>query len=90
MRDSVPGMTVADEYIRRMESAADPKEEGVAICVETMQRLRQMPGVSGIHIMPVMWESITPRLVEEAGLLPRVPPPCEEAAAKTAVEGQPQ
>ncbi|HEY3379069.1 MAG TPA: methylenetetrahydrofolate reductase [Armatimonadota bacterium] len=71
MRDNVPGMRIADEYIARMSAAADPKEEGVAICVETIKRLREMPGVSGIHLMPVMWESITPRIVEEAGLLPR-------------------
>lgn len=79
MKEEVPGMSIADEYIKRMESAQDPKEEGVAICVETMKRLREIPGVSGIHIMPVMWESITPRLVEEAGLLPRPEPmPVEE------------
>ena len=71
MKDEVPGMSIADEYIERMESAADPKEEGVAICVETIKRLKETPGVSGVHIMPVMWESITPRLVEEAGLSPR-------------------
>lgn len=71
MKAHVPGMRIADEYIVRMQSATDPKEEGVTICVEIMERLRQTPGVSGIHIMPVMWESITPRLVEEAGLLPR-------------------
>jgi methylenetetrahydrofolate reductase (NADPH) len=71
MRDNVPGMRIADEYLARMKDAADPKEEGVAICTETIRRLRAMPGVSGVHIMPVMWESITPRIVEEAGLLPR-------------------
>ena len=74
MRESVPGMSIADEYIKRMESAADPKEEGAAICVETMKRLRDIPGVKGVHIMPVMWESITPRIVEEAGFLPRPKP----------------
>ncbi len=80
MKESVPGMSIADEYIKRMESAADPKEEGIAICVETMKRLREIPGVRGIHIMPVMWESITGRLVQEAGLLPRpVPSPIEES-----------
>jgi methylenetetrahydrofolate reductase (NADPH) len=78
MKEEVPGMSIADEYIKRMESAQDPKEEGVAICVETIKRLRETPGVSGVHIMPVMWESITPRLVEEAGLLPRPEPSPEE------------
>lgn len=71
MKESVPGMSIADEYISRMGSAEDPKEEGVAIAVETVKRLHETPGVSGVHIMPVMWESITPRIVEEAGLLPR-------------------
>jgi methylenetetrahydrofolate reductase (NADPH) len=79
MRDNVPGMRVEPEYIKRMESAAEPKEEGVAMCVEIMKRLREIEGVKGIHIMPVMWESITPTLVEQAGLLPRpLPSPLED------------
>ena len=84
MKNDVPGMSIADEYIKRMESAADPKEEGVAMCVETIRRLREIPGVSGVHIMPVMWESITPRLVEEAGLLPRPAPKVAEILAEPA------
>ena len=82
MKESVPGMSVADEYIKRMKSAEDPKVEGVAICVETMKRIRDIAGVSGIHIMPVMWESITPSLVEGAGLLPRPVPSIEEVSAE--------
>ncbi len=89
MKEEVPGVSIADEYIKRMESVAGDKErsqeEGVAICVETMKRLRETPGVKGIHMMPVMWESITPRLVEEAGLLPRPEPaPVEEPAPEPA------
>jgi 5,10-methylenetetrahydrofolate reductase len=69
MREKVPGMRVADEYVSRMESATDPKETGVAICLEIIAQLRQIPGVRGVHLMPVKWESIVPRLVEEAGLI---------------------
>jgi methylenetetrahydrofolate reductase (NADPH) len=71
MRDNVPGMRIAGEYIARMKNAADPKEEGVAICIEIIHSLREIQGVSGVHLMPVLWESITPRVVSEAGLLPR-------------------
>jgi len=85
MKEEVPGVRIADEYIKRMESAQDPKEEGVAMCVEIMKQLMEIPGVSGIHIMPVMWESITPRLVEEAGLLPRPEPAPLEDSTKTEV-----
>ncbi|MFQ3550070.1 MAG: methylenetetrahydrofolate reductase [Armatimonadota bacterium] len=71
MKESVPGMRIADEYIDRMKSAEDPKEEGIKICVEIIKTLREIDGVHGVHIMPVMWESITARIVEESGLLPR-------------------
>jgi len=92
MRDNVPGMRIADEYFKRMKSAVDPKEEGVKICVETIMRLKEIPGVRGVHIMPVMWESITPRIVEESGLLPR-PQIChsectEESAFGTTKEAE--
>ena len=85
MNEEVPGMSIADEYIERMRSAEEPKEEGVAMCAEIIKTVAQIPGVKGVHIMPVMWESITARLVEEAGLLPRpVPPPIEEEVAEPA------
>lgn len=71
MKTEVPGMRVPDEIIVRMEKAADPKEEGVAICAEIIDHIRNIKGVAGVHIMPVMWESITPTVVEKAGLLPR-------------------
>jgi methylenetetrahydrofolate reductase (NADPH) len=88
MKEECPGMSIADEYIKRMQSARTRKEEGVAICVETIKRLRETPGVSGVHIMPVMWESITPRLVEEAGLLPRPEPSPEEEIIEGEAEAQ--
>lgn len=92
MKESVPGVSIADEYIKRMESAGSDKEkvaaEGVAMCIEIMQQVKAIEGVRGIHIMPVMWESVTPRLVEGAGLLPRPQPrpePEPEPSAETAL-----
>jgi 5,10-methylenetetrahydrofolate reductase len=71
MRDYVSGVTVPDEVITRMEQAEDAKEEGVKIPLEIIEELKEMPGVHGIHIMAVGWESIVPEIVERAGLLPR-------------------
>jgi len=86
MKDEVPGMRVPEEFLKRMEAAEDPKEEGVNICAELIGQIRDIEGVAGVHIMPVMWESIMPTLVERAGLLPRPePPPMPEPANK---EGQ--
>jgi len=71
MKEKVAGMVVPDALVRRMESAADPQEEGIKICVEIINALRHIPGVRGVHIMPVGWESILPTIVERAGLFPR-------------------
>jgi 5,10-methylenetetrahydrofolate reductase len=71
MRDHVPGMRVPDPIVDRMRSASDPKKEGIAICLETIEQLRSMKGVRGIHLMPVAWESVVPEIVRSAGLYPR-------------------
>lgn len=71
MKESVAGLDIPDELVRRMENAEKAREEGVRICVELIQQIREIPGVRGVHIMAVAWESIVPRIVEEAGLLPR-------------------
>jgi methylenetetrahydrofolate reductase (NADPH) len=71
MKTKVSGMSVPDEVVERMKVAADPKREGIKICVESIERLRSMEGVHGIHIMAIGWEEIVPSLTEEAGLLPR-------------------
>jgi len=71
MRDYVSGVSVPDEVVKRMEDAKDPKKEGAKICVEIIERLKQIKGVKGIHIMAVAWEEVVPQIVEEAKLLPR-------------------
>lgn len=68
MKEELPGIRINDEYIQRMSHAAEPEKEGVAMAVEIIQSLRAIKGVRGIHLMPVMWESITQTIVKEAGL----------------------
>ncbi len=71
MKSEVAGMSIPDELITRMESAEDAKEEGIKICLEMIEKIKDIEGVSGIHLMPIGWESITPVILERAGLLPR-------------------
>ncbi len=71
MRDKVPGVNVPDEIVTRMEDAKDAREEGLKICLEIIEQIKDIPGVHGIHIMAVGWEDIVPTIVEKAGLLPR-------------------
>ena len=82
MRDSVPGMDVPDEIVNRMEAAgkgiedkkvraAALREEGIKLCVEQIQQMREIPGVAGVHIMAIEWEDAIATIAEKAGLLPR-------------------
>jgi len=73
MKKSVPGMDVPDELIERMKAAPKEKkaEEGINICIETIQRLREIEGIHGVHIMAIEWEEMVPEIVKRAGLFPR-------------------
>jgi methylenetetrahydrofolate reductase (NADPH) len=73
MKNKVPGMSVPDELIKRMAGVPKEKqpEEGIKICVETIQRLKEVKGVRGFHIMAIEWEQKVPEIVEAAGLYPR-------------------
>jgi methylenetetrahydrofolate reductase (NADPH) len=73
MKNKVPGMNVPDEMIKRMSGVPKDKqaEEGLKICVETIQRLKEVKGVAGFHIMAIEWEEKVPEIVERAGLYPR-------------------
>ena len=71
MRDYVSGVYIPDEFITRLEGAKSAKEEGVKMCLETVEQLKGIKGVHGIHIMAVAWEESVPGIVEGAKLLPR-------------------
>jgi methylenetetrahydrofolate reductase (NADPH) len=47
------------------------REEGIKICVELIQQLREIEGVAGVHIMAIEWEEAVGPIAEGAGLLPR-------------------
>ncbi|MBW1996517.1 MAG: methylenetetrahydrofolate reductase [Deltaproteobacteria bacterium] len=73
MKNRVPGMDVPDEVVKRMSGVPKEKqpEEGIKICVETIQRLKELEGVKGFHIMAIEWEEKVPEIVESSGLYPR-------------------
>jgi len=74
MKKNVPGMDVPDELIKRLEGAEKKKAEGINICLEVIEKVKKIEGVSGVHIMAVEWVEIVPEITERAGLLPRPTP----------------
>lgn len=71
MKKKVAGITIPDELITRLEKAQEPKKEGIKICVETIEALKRIKGVHGVHLMAIGWEEVVPEIVEQAGLMPR-------------------
>jgi methylenetetrahydrofolate reductase (NADPH) len=73
MKNRVPGMDVPDEVVARMSGVPKEKqpEEGINICVESIQRLKEVEGVRGFHVMAIEWEEKVPEIVERSGLYPR-------------------
>jgi methylenetetrahydrofolate reductase (NADPH) len=75
----VPGVVVPKSILDRMEAAdkaGNAQEEGVQIALELVRKIKgyEKQGIHGLHIMPVGWEDIVPRIVTEAGLLKKAAP----------------
>jgi methylenetetrahydrofolate reductase (NADPH) len=71
MHDNIPGIEVDDATFARMEGleGSDAKAAGVGIAVDVIHRLRELPGVAGIHLMAPGWEAeAVPRVIEGAKL----------------------
>ncbi len=71
MAKNVSGITIPEAIIDRMAKAAKGADEGIKLCVEQIQELREIEGVHGIHIMAIEWEQMIAQITEKAGLLPR-------------------
>jgi len=73
MKNRVPGIDVPDDIIKRLAGVPKEKqaEEGIQICLEQIEELKQEEGIRGFHIMAIEWEEKVPDIVERAGLYPR-------------------
>ncbi|MDD4941684.1 MAG: methylenetetrahydrofolate reductase [Candidatus Omnitrophica bacterium] len=66
MNKNVAGVYVPDGLIKEMEGAKDKVAQSVAIAVRLIKELRSM--CRGVHIMPIGWDTVVPRVIDEAGL----------------------
>jgi len=89
MDSSVAGVTVPKELIDRMNkakaAAGDDKkkmrelqeQEGIKIAIELVQQALEIPGIRGVHVQAIEWESAMEPIVKAAGLFPRPVFPAE-------------
>ena len=73
MRNNVPGVIIPDAVVDRLRKTPKKKRraEGKKICVEIIEQVREIEGVSGVHVMAYRQEKMVAQIVEEAGLLQR-------------------
>jgi methylenetetrahydrofolate reductase (NADH) len=74
MRENVPGVHIPESVIDRLRKADKPKLEGRRLCMELIQEIRQVEGVSGVHVMAYRQEEAVAEIIDASGVLDgRVP-----------------
>jgi len=68
---NVPGVMIPDAILDRLGGVPEDQQEdeGIKICVEKIQELRETEGIKGVHIMSPGWEKRLPEIIAQAGLL---------------------
>ncbi len=89
MRAKVPGVHIPDEVITRLRKTPKKQQraEGKRICVEIIQQVREIEGISGVHVMAYRQEELVAEIIEEARLLPR---PKRHGASDPAARARPK
>jgi methylenetetrahydrofolate reductase (NADPH) len=68
MRDNLWGVVMPDSVLQRLEDADDAKAEGIKLCVEQIEEMSRISGISGVHLMAPINTSSIPGVIAAAGL----------------------
>jgi hypothetical protein len=69
IRNNVPGIHIPDAIIKRLEGAQDQKKEGKQLCIDIINEVKEIKGVSGVHVMAYRQEEYVAEIVHESGVL---------------------
>lgn len=70
LHEKIPGVRVPEPILKKFEDAPEDgyEELGIQIALELIEAMKTKPGINGIHLMSVGWESVVPRIIKESGL----------------------
>jgi methylenetetrahydrofolate reductase (NADPH) len=76
MRTRVPGVVIPDSIVERLKKTPRNRwrEEGIQICIEIIEQVRQIEGIAGIHVMAYRQEEAVAEIIQRVGLFPRLSP----------------
>ncbi len=66
MKSHLYGTIIPDAFIERLKKSADPAREGIRICVDLIEELATIPGVTGAHIMAPGNDAAIPEVIAAA------------------------
>jgi 5,10-methylenetetrahydrofolate reductase len=66
MNKNVAGISVPEDLIKEMEQTKDKTAQSVEIAARLIKQLRPM--CQGIHIMPIGWDKVVPRVLDASNL----------------------
>jgi methylenetetrahydrofolate reductase (NADPH) len=69
MRTHVPGLHIPDQIVARLAGASEPAREGRKLCIELIQEIRTIRGVSGIHLMAYRQEESVAEIIDRSAVL---------------------
>lgn len=69
IRTHVPGVHIPDAIVERLAGAEKPKFEGRRICTETIQQIREIEGVHGVHLMAYRQEQAVADIIDASEVL---------------------
>ena len=58
-----------EQVIKRLEGAKDQKAEGKRLCIDIINEIKEIAGVSGVHVMAYRQEEYVAEIVDESGVL---------------------
>ncbi len=96
IRSNVAGVHIPDSVINRLKGAQNQKQEGIRLCIDLINEMREIEGVHGVHIMAYRQEQHVAEMVERSGVLegrtpwhPGLVKPSESAPFQQVISKQP-
>jgi len=68
LRNSLPNNRIPDDYIARLDQAADAESVAIEVCAEQLRELRDIPGIDGAHLVATRNLATIVAAIEAAGI----------------------
>jgi len=69
MKNNVPGVHIPEAILERMEKAKDQRAEGKQLAIDLIQEIKEIDGVSGVHVIAYRQEEFVNEIIQASGVM---------------------